>query len=236
MAVLLALALLCARFETPISSLQHSRGQHRAQVASCKALPDRKRHLACVDAVDFKFSSLMYLNYEPVLRRLVRDLLHDCCLIGNGSIVDAGAHTGSESALYAASRPSSIVHAVEPMVQNIKVLRRMRERVPNLVPLHGALGAADGAGTYVVNALEAWQRRYGGQLIDVNSSHSVGSPRLPPNGSAIRFPIFAVDGLLAGRWRGEKLAFLHLDVEGDELVVLRGAREAIRTSSPWLTV
>ena len=110
MAVLLALALLCARFETPISSLQHSRGQHRAQVASCKALPDRKRHLACVDAVDFKFSSLMYLNYEPVLRRLVRDLLHDCCLIGNGSIVDAGAHTGSESALYAASRPSSIVH------------------------------------------------------------------------------------------------------------------------------
>jgi FkbM family methyltransferase len=67
----------------------------------------------------------------------------------------------------------------------------------------------------------------------------VAALREPPAANATRrdrFEVFRLDGLFDGPWRGERLGLAHLDTEGHELSVLRGAARTLRRDRPLLTL
>ena len=182
----------------------------------------------CMMERAFNMSGTNYVG-EPVLQRLVSNLLNDCCLLPrNGSVVDAGANQGQESVLYSRATPPRIVHAVEPLPENIAKLEKLAVQHPNVVPHRGGLSDADGEGAVSEAAVRGGQL-VNGRLRDHENSSSQEGPK-------VAFQVFTIDSLYSQQWRGESPAFFHLDLEGGELAALRGARRTIAVHHPWFTV
>ena len=170
-------------------------------------------------------------------------------LIGDGSWLDAGANDGITSCFYA-GLTNATIHAVDPSAANVRHIHRLRfdRSLSNLQPFHGGLGnieehnvesrGQDKVGAYNSELLlRRAQRR---------TSARTNPPR-PRTGdtqraladtaqSANRFSIFRLDSLFETSWRGETLAFAHLDVDGLELSALEGATRVILRDRPILTV
>ena len=191
-----------------------------------------------VEECQFRVSNRQFVG-EPVLHRLVASMLEEPGLLPAGSVVDAGANDGEESALYAdrmnatAQRlgiPVRRIHAIEPLPQNMDLLRQLSKRRPDIQPLQGALGASTGVGTLSDSLMQRKPGR-GAQLHGLSQAKEAGL-----RGKAmIHFPIYTLDQLVS-HWHGERIAFMHLDLEGDEESALQGARYTLRHQRPWFTI
>ena len=157
----------------------------------------------------------------------------------NGSVVDAGAHEGTHSCLYASLAPTRTVHAIEPLVLNVRAITRRWSHLPNLrvhhsglgsVPREVDLGPMGREAMLQAEQLEAFdrtpkvRRRSGGSSFSPGGSASGG-------GSGTAFHIHRLDDLFAS----EPLALVHLDVEGGELDVLIGATHCLTRDRPLVT-
>mmetsp|Transcript_26408 Transcript_26408/g.89063 ORF Transcript_26408/g.89063 Transcript_26408/m.89063 type:complete len:262 (+) Transcript_26408:148-933(+) len=164
--------------------------------------------------------------HEPVFARLTAGILASSAMLGPGSIVDTGAHRGDESCLYASLQPGRIVHALEPLEDNLRHLRQnYGASLPNLRPMLGALGSTD-------RTVHLGGPRTRTMLTDVDRR-----PAVSGNVSAGTVKVHSLDSLfLRGEWAGETLAFGHFDVEGSELDLLRGASTVLRRDRPIITV
>ena len=170
-------------------------------------------------------------NSELVLNTIVAGLLSEGRMPG-GSLVDAGAHMGRWACYYAAAAPNRVVHAIEPMSNNVEHMGSYyRPSLPNLRPMQGALGDVQ----RVVDGgfrTEGIRRQVAGvQYMRLPDGQH---PSRRPDGPRRRelFTIYRLDDLFAG----EQLGFLHLDVEGSELAALKGGNATIRRDQPVFTV
>ena len=77
--------------------------------------------------------------HESKFSQLVKAMFEDG-LINDGSVVDSGAHHGGESCFYSELDTSRIVHAVEPIADNVRKIQSLYPDRLNLWPLHAALG------------------------------------------------------------------------------------------------
>ena len=208
----------------------------------CGGYPDEKRREAC----KFRISWKQYVG-EPVLRRMVTFLLQEPNLLRDGSLVDAGANDGTDSLLYAnlasgaANRsglPARLVHAIEPLPQNMVLVQRKANGAPNLLPLHGGLGAQAGVGR-IPAALARQKAGIYAQLrsdIGAQQSGSKMQKAIRTFQDGLTFPIYPIDDMVKTLWFGEQIAFMHLDLEGGELSALQGARYTLQQHKPWFTV
>jgi FkbM family methyltransferase len=175
---------------------------------------------------------------EPELRRLFG---RDEALV----IFDIGACEGEESIRYTRRFPKARIHAFEALPANQNIIRRNFARygidTAELVPL--ALADHDGQATFHVSsgrppdlfAGEAWN--YG------NKSSSL----LPPADPAamlgwiefketVTVTCEMLDTYCA-RKAVDRIDFIHMDVQGAEALVLRGARRMLpRVRSIWMEV
>ena len=181
---------------------------------------------------------------EPLLIAIVRGLFAEGAM-PPGSIVDAGANDGTEACVYAESAPDRLVHAVEPLRNNIAAIHRLRRAVnmSNIHPLMAGLGNASTA------ALPAKQSP--GQLLDGRRDETAPTMRsrrrrrrLLSNtqvssqgqkSDSSHFSVYRLDDLFADTWAEERLGFAHFDLEGFELSVLHGARKTIERDRPIFT-
>lgn len=140
-------------------------------------------------------------------------------LVPNGSMVDAGAHLGRWSCFYAEQAPDRVVHALEPLGSNVKRIRRSYGRThPTIRARLAGLGSR-----------HTWRstpcRPAGSQLDPLHPAANFSAA------ARCSFEVFRMDDLFAQ----EQLGFVHLDVEGDELAVIRGGRAVLRRDMPLLT-
>lgn len=183
----------------------------------------------------------MTKTHEPLLFGMLRGLL----LEGRaplGSIIDAGANDGSEACLLAVSSRERLVHAIDPLQQNVDhMTRRFASIASNLRPMLGGLSQQDHilrAGPRAI-ALAAG----GSAQIRLKQLHPVaphwmsvdGKQLLQVNASNHDVPIFRVDTLFATKLAYEHLGLAHLDLEGHELSALAGAEHTIMRDRPFLT-
>jgi FkbM family methyltransferase len=170
---------------------------------------------------------------EPIVNAIVAGLINERRLLP-GSIVDAGAFDGTWALWVAERWPQRAVHAIDPLAKNVHSLKR---RAPsNLRAFFAALGHKSGA-LYLDK--KAQQRAAkSGYLLQKGASPEDGGPSSAAGirGDALRVPVRTLDDLFASDWAGERLALLHLDVEGAEREVLRGSVETLRRDMPLLTV
>ena len=138
------------------------------------------------------------------------------------SVVDAGAAEGTEACIYGEHAPDRLIHAVDPIERNLVDLQsRMRDaNITNVVALHAGLGDK----TVGVGHSKLFLRA--GHMAQEGAR---GARRAS-------FPTYRLDDLFTGLWSGERLGFAHLDLEGFELLVLRGARDTIMKDRPIFTV
>ena len=169
-------------------------------------------------------------------------------LVGPGSMLDAGAHTGAACCYYASIAPTRPMHAVEPIESNVDYIRKHYANLTNLVVLHGGLGARDEM--IQLNAPKDLSHMQAGLQLDSKWFAANTNRALVPGGAAdtvepmpqhpstapTAMRVYTVDGLFGGQWRGEQLALATFDVEGLEADVVRGARATIERDLPIITV
>lgn len=184
------------------------------------------------------------LSKEPLFRALVGSLFAEG-LMPPGAIIDAGANSGEDACFYA-ERTGRIVHAIDPLLTNIRFMQQSFGFLPNLLPEVGGLGSArrwlraqaevanahsgEGAQLKVTEmsdvALPArTEKEKGGGTISSAELHADGY-----------FEVRRVDELLSSKWQGERLSFAHFDVEGGELDVLKGALRTLLLDRPVFSV
>ena len=166
--------------------------------------------------------------HEPILRALLSGLFNDCS-VPAGAIVDSGAHRGGESCFFATIAMQRMVHAIEPVPDNVLALNRMRAgaqgALDNLRVRLGALGAQHGK-------LSAAQLHTSGTMAKLapGSTAGTGSSQDADGDSSV--PVDKLDDL----FDSERLGFAHLDVEGSEPDVLRGGSGVISRDQPLIAV
>ena len=152
-------------------------------------------------------------EHETILGTLLGGLIRESLaglvdLIPNeGYFLDAGMQFGEFGAHMAVNAPKREVMMLDPSPKNVKIAKERYGALPNLQISQGGLG--DEVGTMKAR--------------DSTFEMEVGS----------EFPLFTIDSLFFEK--GKKLAFAHLDVEGLELNVLKGAVQTIKQSRPIFT-
>ena len=158
---------------------------------------------------------------EVLLVSLVAGLIREGSL-PSGAIVDAGAYTADFACFFAELDPKRLVHAVEPSLGNFRTMNRFATSIPNLVPLHGGLGSHSA----FLPAPQRVSTTFSMKEVAASKAHA-------SNGAT--FEVFVLDELARSRWAGQTLALLHLDVQGFELEVVRGATATLRRDQPLVT-
>lgn len=159
--------------------------------------------------------------------------------VPEGSIIDVGALDGAFSCFYASIAPQRTVHALDPTEANVQMFRRRySHKFPNIQPMVGALGEKRATISSV-----RLPKQMNGAMTQVTDIHvaaaaaaSSGGKNKVSSSSDEGIQLYAADELFETRWRGERLGFAHIDVEGSELSVLRGMEKQIRKDKPLFTV
>ena len=135
--------------------------------------------------------------------RAAQEALFARNLLPPGSLVDSGSNFGGESCWLAKLFPTRRVHAVDPGRGPQHKMKLKYGPISNIHPLYAALGNPPAGGP-----LPEWK---------------------PPSGvCAGPCPrLRGIDELGNSSWLGEQFGFLHLDVEGGEIAVLKGAAVTI---------
>ena len=150
-----------------------------------------------------------------------------------GSVIDAGAHLGTEACIFAEAAPGRVIHALDPGLGNVQAMSGERSRVrghSRVVPMLAALGAKPG-----MLRVPRRGRKVGQQMQDILAkqiTHGDNAGSL--NATGKRVPVYRVDDLFASQWRNERLGFFHLDVEGAEMQVIEGAWSVLSRDAPVL--
>ena len=169
---------------------------------------------------------------EPIFRELVVSLFTEGW-IPTGSVLDAGANDGAEACSYGVRAPERTVHAVEPLSANVDHIHRSVASgvyPRNVQAIRGGLGSTPGWASLGAQAAAA--NVVLGQLTNGVLESSSAKPKDPQ-----AFQVYALDQMFGtgGSWQNESLGFAHLDVEGGEAMVLRGARQTIARHQPIFT-
>jgi FkbM family methyltransferase len=129
--------------------------------------------------------------------------------------------------MYAGFDRSRTVHGFDPLKFNIQMATSSYAAdAPNLRLHVGGLGERE-------TVYDAGAGKYRGQM--VISTRRAATPMPASNTS---FQIYTLDGLFAagGLFADERLGFAHIDVEGFELNVMRGAAVVLRRDRPLVAV
>lgn len=152
-------------------------------------------------------------EHETLLGTLMGSLIREShsglvdLIPSEGYFLDAGMQFGEFGAHMAVNAPEREVMMLDPSPNNVKVAKKRYGVLQNLLILQGGLG--DEVGT-----MKARDKSFNME-------------------ADAEFPLYTLDSLFYEK--GRKLAFAHLDVEGLELDVLKGAIQTIRQSKPILT-
>src|SRR5262249_48499807 len=164
----------------------------------------------CADRLLDRYANL---NYDPldngeafVLRTLARFPVRQ--------VVDVGANVGGWTALAHRYLPAAHIHSFEVLPDTAEQLRRNVGHLPNVSVR--AVGLSDSEARLSFNVYEG--------LSAITTAFDYPHP-IPPAG-VIEAPVTTLDHLV--RSHGiDQIGLLKIDVEGMELEVIRGAREAI---------
>mmetsp|Transcript_31272 Transcript_31272/g.62993 ORF Transcript_31272/g.62993 Transcript_31272/m.62993 type:complete len:399 (-) Transcript_31272:162-1358(-) len=180
---------------------------------------DTNRNNAAVNSVLRKVDRLLHsqvaviFEHETLLGTLLGSLIRESnsglvdLIPSEGYFLDAGMQFGEFGAHMAVNAPERKVMMLDPSPKNVELAKERYGALPNLEILQGGLGDKVG----VMKARDA------------TFEMQVGA----------EFPLYTIDSLFYEK--GKKLAFAHLDVEGLELDVLKGAIQTIRQSKPIFT-
>ena len=149
-------------------------------------------------------------------------------LVRSGAILDAGANDGVETIFLARLLRNRTIIAIEPVWNNVKILKEGERLYPNIRAIHGGLGSVAGTSSYPLSL----EKHHMAVARQVNSRGSYVGDNSSADSVQVHFNVTTVDLVFADR----PLAFAHWDVEGAEVAVIEGARRTIGRDRPVFSV
>ncbi len=158
------------------------------------------------------------------LRRRVcigHDLLSDVKLIlGRGlrCMIDGGAHFGETALNFADEFPDALIFSFEPTPESLEELRRHTQGYPNIRLVNACLG--EKTGTAILHLNNSSQTN--SLLAVAEESSRWVAPEVTMEKTTAEVPVYALDDFVPEQIN-RPVDLLKLDVQGYELMVLRGA-------------
>lgn len=161
-------------------------------------------------------------------------------------VFDVGACEGENAVRYGHLFPRARVYAVEPLPENIALMNRAvaEHSADNVTPIEACLADREAEADFHVSS--GTPPRYSEQDLDWDFGNKSSSLLVPGEANAVHPWLQFTDTIKVATSRLDRLAahlhithidFLHLDVQGAELMVLRGAGALLeRTWTIWLEV
>jgi FkbM family methyltransferase len=137
-------------------------------------------------------------------------------------VFDVGAHDGGSSLGYRRTFPDATVHAIEPTELPFQALSAHSANDPKLVPLQAAVGESPGHATFYLNAFDQTNSLLPN---DQRARSVVRSTEVAPIGK-LDVPVCSLDQICDER-NISKIDILKMDIQGCELMALRGARRLL---------
>lgn len=166
----------------------------------------------------FKYSSRP--NKEVVLRSLVQKLYDDGFIHKQKSILDVGSYLGDNAIVWTQYLEGGLVIAIDPSFDNCQFAKQIAEHnnFSNLRCIQALCSDRDDE-VYVTNG---------------DIGHSTFCTPEPGGANVYRYLVKTskVDTLVAMEREKPLIGLMHIDVEGMEYQVLRGAIELIRSNYP----
>jgi FkbM family methyltransferase len=153
-------------------------------------------------------------NDEALFRRLIHYLLENNFIKGN--IIDLGAWIGDNSIPWALNHKDGLVYAIDPSPQNIEFINATSalNEIKNLITIESAISDKnENVFTNVDISHATFSTTEGGQTISAASLDYLHTINVISN-----------------------IGFIHLDVEGFESKVIRGAKKLIQKYKPILAI
>lgn len=177
---------------------------------------------------------------ELILNAILAGLLTEG-RVPPGSIVDAGANDGQWTCYARGIAPERSFHAIDPVHANVQHMKRWLADCPRVTVMRGGLARARAridAGTHASSI------RLGGQIHEAGRLPRLSAAAGTINGSSSSssetlFDVYALDDLFGVSpatawtpWQGEQLGLIHLDAEGMDFEILRGAATILKRDGP----
>jgi FkbM family methyltransferase len=151
------------------------------------------------------------MDQAAMLRELDFDLL-----------VDAGANKGQFTLMATHVRPTVGVHAYEPHPGEAKTFRAIHGRNPKVVLHEMALGEEEDTADLIIS-----KRTDSSSLLPAAQTLSDLFSGTEPSGETCTVRVAPLDAFPL-HWQSASKALLKIDVQGYELSVLKGARQALK--------
>jgi FkbM family methyltransferase len=175
-------------------------------------------------ALDHPWGRKLFLASYFRYKRFVEDpfaglLAKHAELFRRGHVLDVGANVGYTAAIFAGAVAAPFrVFAFEPEGENFRALSERFARDPRVEPLQLAVGAHDGSAELWINRDHPGDHR-------ILTSGMETSESVPTR--VVRIDTFARERGIAG-----DVGFVKIDVQGQELAVLRGMSGVVEESRP----
>ena len=133
-------------------------------------------------------------------------------------VIDAGANEGQTSLQYARRFPAATIHAFEPFSKSFAILEVAARRQPRIVPHQEAVGDREGSRRLHLNA-----RASTNSFFETSAAaREYVDARLMETVDVEEVPVTTLD-VFCDRNHVQHVDVLKLDVQGSELLALRGA-------------
>lgn len=154
-----------------------------------------------------------------------KDFFHFLSLLkdGNGDVLDIGANLGIMTVHLSKNLPNSTVHAIEPIPDNISVLKRIIKHfgLTKVTVYETAVGEDEGN----VKMILPHQGKTRMQGLSHVKHESITEWN---DGEEFQVPLNTIDNLI----NGQKIQGIKIDVENFEYFALKGGTRVIETNHP----
>lgn len=160
------------------------------------------------------------LNYENTTNSGEHNLLHRLARIKPKTIVEVGAHDGTDTITLHSMFPSAKIFAFEPHPGNYQKLKKATKELKNIKAFESGLGSKSSRAVLWDHAIHASGSQHATLSRDVmrkiHNSKAIG----------VKVNITTLDNI-AKENKISQIDFLKIDTEGHELEVLNGAKSLI---------
>ncbi|MFP5245211.1 MAG: FkbM family methyltransferase [Thermoanaerobaculia bacterium] len=159
----------------------------------------------------------------PIEKSIIRRLG-----LENAAILDVGAHHGLTALQYAHAFPQATIYSFEPFPESMAILHRNVAGHSRIVPVPSAVSEKSGETKFFLNQFSATHSL----LPRPSGGHRYYASTAGPAGE-VTVPVTTLDEFTASR-SIERVAILKLDIQGGELMALRGASRLLSEHPPAL--
>lgn len=152
-------------------------------------------------------------NHEVFLRKICTYLINNNFI--NGNVIDLGAWIGDNTIPWALNLKKYFIYAIDPSSSNIDYIKKTAEYNN-------------------IQNIKLFQLAISDKIEEIGTDDHINHCTFSKKGGKLKIKSYTLDHLYKHKFI-ENISFIHLDVEGFEFNVVKGAENLIKENKPIIT-